>query len=466
MASLFERENQEVRILDAGAGVGVLFSACVEALAGQEQTPNLIQVVAYENDDTMLPYLEYAMDQCKRICEQSSIDFKGHIRAESFIRAGVSHSAENLFSENGVPFTHAILNPPYKKIHARSNDRKLLNSAGVGVSNLYAAFVWLAAKMLAKGGELVAITPRSFCNGPYFRNFRRAMLGTMSMRRIHVFNSRKSAFGDDDVLQENIIFHAIRGIPNPPTVVISSSDGLDFENSSSRTVGFGDFVMSGDRDSFIHLASDESDDKTVERMSDFRTSLTELGLSVSTGRVVDFRAEEFLRPEAAADAVPLIYPCHFDNGFVSWTAGTARKPDAIAVEDGSRNLLVDTGYYVLTKRFTSKEETRRVVAAVFDPSRVTSALIGFENHLNYFHANGRGMQPEIAKGLALFLNSSVLDRYFRLFSGHTQVNATDLRKMRYPSQNQLLSMGRRVGRVMPDQAGIDSILSEACEHHG
>jgi adenine-specific DNA-methyltransferase len=41
--------------------------------------------------------------------------------------------------------------------------------------------------------------------------------------------------------------------------------------------------------------------------------------------------------------------------------------------------------------------------------------------------------------LAAFLNSTVLDVYFRQFNGHTQVNATDLRNLRYPSRSQLES---------------------------
>jgi adenine-specific DNA-methyltransferase len=40
-----------------------------------------------------------------------------------------------------------------------------------------------------------------------------------------------------------------------------------------------------------------------------------------------------------------------------------------------------------------------------------------------------GLPEQMAKGLALHLNSSLFDRHFRLFSGHRQVNATDLKKM-------------------------------------
>jgi adenine-specific DNA-methyltransferase len=123
---------------------------------------------------------------------------------------------------------------------------------------------------------------------------------------------------------------------------------------------------------------------------------------------------------------------------------------------------VKAGYYVLTKRFSSKEERRRVVAAVYDPLRIDSPVVGFENHLNYFHAGGKGMSELMAKGLALYLNSSLFDRHFRLFSGHTQVNATDLRKMTYPTREELERLGSYVQDRMPENETIDMILEEEC----
>jgi adenine-specific DNA-methyltransferase len=32
----------------------------------------------------------------------------------------------------------------------------------------------------------------------------------MALRELHVFESRKAAFAEDDVLQENIILHAVK----------------------------------------------------------------------------------------------------------------------------------------------------------------------------------------------------------------------------------------------------------------
>jgi adenine-specific DNA-methyltransferase len=464
MASLFVPNRLDhVRILDAGAGAGVLFSAYAERLVSEGRRPLSVGVVAYENDGRILPELTETMAHCETLCGKAGIAFHGEIRAEDFIAAAIARVEEGLFVGPGERFTHAILNPPYKKINGQSAMRKRLNAAGMEVSNLYAAFVWLAARILTPSGELSAITPRSFCNGPYFRRFRFTFLEMMSLRRIQVFESRKKAFGDDDVLQENVIYHAVREEKNPERVILSSSEGLDFERATVRSIPYDQVIRPKDRDAFIHLVLNQADDRVVERIRCFTATLHDLGLDVSTGRVVDFRAREHLRPQPEEGTAPLVQSCHFRDGFVKWPALSGKKANAITISTETEDLLVAAGYYVLTKRFSSKEERRRVVAAIYDPRRIASPLVGFKNHLNYFHAGGKGLPEQMAKGLALYLNSSLFDRHFRLFSGHTQVNATDLRKMTYPNRAQLMRLGLHVQDRMPEQEMIDTILEEGCE---
>jgi adenine-specific DNA-methyltransferase len=466
MASLFQHAGAEVRILDPGAGAGVLFASFVEALVSREERPLSIKVVAYENDKAVIPYLKDTMKRCDVICQSVDISFKGEIRSEDFVASAIVQSDEGLFATRGERFTHTILNPPYKKISSDSAMRKSLNAAGMEVSNLYAAFVWLSARMLEPGGEMVAITPRSFCNGPYFRRFRTGLLDMMSLRHIHVFESRKKAFGDDDVLQENLIYHAVKDAEKPEKILLSSSNGVDFDHMVTRSMPYDRIILPGDRDAFIHLALSEDDTLATERMSRFTTTLDDLGLEISTGPVVDFRASKYLHKNPVKGTVPLIYPAHFKEGFVQWPMESQKKPNAIEASPHTMDMLLDAGYYVLTKRFSSKEERRRVVAAIYDPHLIKASHVGFENHVNYFHAKGKGLAPNLAKGLALYLNSTLFDQYFRIFSGHTQVNATDLRKMHYPSREQLVQLGSHVKNHMPDQETVDTILKEECETHG
>lgn len=462
MASMFRRTTQEVRLLDAGAGVGSLTAALVAAACTWKRRPKLIDATCYEVDPVMLGYLQETMHACEEACDAIGIRLVARIVAADFIEAGAELLDRGLFGGGGKPrFTAAILNPPYRKLNSASRARTLLRGAGLETSNLYAAFVGLSVKLLVPGGELVAITPRSFCNGSYFKPFRQLLLSETSLRQVHVFESRDRAFSDDEVLQENVIFCAVKSaLRGKVTLSTSSAPGAKV---TSRVVPHEVVVVPDDPEAFIHLAVTDEDSKVATRMRRLPCSLADLGLRVSTGRVVDFRAREFLRADPGEGAVPLIYPTHFVRGYVEWPRPGGRKPNALSKGEGTRSLMVPNETYVLTKRFTSKEERRRVVAVVCDPSRLPKEVqqVGIENHVNYYHAEGSGMPHMLAKGLAVFLNSTLVDLFFRQFNGHTQVNAGDLRSLRYPRLDALLAMGEKVGRPFPEQERIDEIVEEA-----
>jgi hypothetical protein len=112
------------------------------------------------------------------------------------------------------------------------------------------------------------------------------------------------------------------------------------------------------------------------------------------------------------------------------------------------------------RRFSSKEENRRIVASVVQTGDFAGAeMLGFENHLNVFHVGKRGLPEALAHGLAVFLNTTAVDENFRRFNGHTQVNATDLRLMRYPSREALITLGEWAMRCCErTQAMIDKKL--------
>jgi len=462
---MFEKHKADLRILDPGAGVGSLSAALVAAICRTRHRPRSILLTAYEMDPMLGRHLRVILDLCRQASEETGIRFEAHVHEEDFLEAGVESLAGGLFARRtNEQFDAAILNPPYRKIATESRERKLLRSIGLETSNLYTGFLGVTARLLAPGGQMIAITPRSFCNGPYFEPFRRFFLRDMRFRRVHVFDARDQAFADDKVLQENVIFRAQRTARTGGRVIVSSSTGPDDPKMHIRRIRHEDLVRSDDRDAFIHIVPDSGGDTIRQRMQSLGANLADLDLKVSTGRVVDFRAKELLRATPGGDMVPLIYPCHLQGGTVVWPNGRTRKPNALALGPRTDDLLVPIGHYVLVKRFSAKEEPRRVVAAVFDPALVRTDQVAFENHLNYYHQHGRGLPPALAKGLAAFLNSTLVDSYFRQFSGHTQVNATDLRSLRYPAKEKLVALGRRVGKRLPAQMDLDRLVEQVVLH--
>ena len=461
MASMFKKEREQINLLDAGAGVGVLTAAFIEEMRRWKNKPASVSVTAYEIDPLFTQYLSKTLALCRVECESAGIKFHAEIVCEDFIESAVNQLNATLFTPAASKFTCTILNPPYRKINSDSRTRQLLRTVDIETSNLYTAFVALASRLLDSDSELVAITPRSFCNGPYFKPFRKAFTEMMGITRIHVFESRQTAFQDDEVLQENIILHALKEPPmDHRRVTISSSTGPTDELMSIREIEYAQLIRPGDPNAFIHIVPDELEHEIAERMKRLGTSLPELGISVSTGRVVDFRAEACLRLEAGRNTVPLIYPGHFLNGYVKWPKKDSRKPNAILNIPESEDLLVPSGVYVLVKRFSSKEERKRIVAAIYDGPSFSADHVGFENHLNYFHQNGKGLPLALAKGLTAFLNSNLVDSYFRQFNGHTQVNATDLRSLKYPSRSELEAFGSGISDEFPTQNELDYLVEK------
>jgi adenine-specific DNA-methyltransferase len=460
MASMFEAKQERIALLDAGAGVGSLTAAFVSEICGRPKKPKRIHTTAYEIDSSLAKYLAETLRQCGKTCERAGIEFQSELIPRDFIDEGVRMLRHQMFQ----PVRHfdcAILNPPYKKINSDSETRRMLSEIGVETSNLYTGFLSVVLMLLGQCGELVAITPRSFCNGPYFKPFRKLLLETVTLRRVHVFESRQVAFREDEVLQENIIFHGAKEQDTDGSVRITSSEGPEDDLIAERTISYSQLVHRNDPEYFIRIVPDELGASVARLMKSLSCTLRgDLETEVSTGRVVDFRATRFLREHWGKGTVPLIYPRNFENGFVRWPKPSGNKPHAMAALPSAEELLVPKGTYVLVKRFSAKEENRRVVAAVYDPKKVTAERVGFENHINYFHRGGKGLPVTFAKGLAAFLNSTLLDLYFRQFSGHTQVNATDLRSLKYPTAAQLESLGSRIGDEFPDQDTLDEYMQE------
>ncbi len=458
MASIFFSLPRDVRLIDAGAGSGSLTLALVRRACAPGSGVRSIHATTYEVDPLILPALQDTLSKCHDLCLSHRISFKAEIHHVDFIQTMAGKLSDDLFSTSAPSFNMAIVNPPYKKIHATSPERSALRLVGLETSNLYTGFVGLLARLLDDDGQLVAITPRSFCNGPYFRPFREDFMRRMELQRLHVFESRDAAFRDDAVLQENVIFHATKGKAQPPIVIVSSSSGEAGASMTEKACPFAEIVHANDAERFIHIPADTGHASATARLSDLPASLASLGLTVSTGRVVDFRLKDALRPVPGPGTVPLLYPCHFNGGTIHWPKLEARKPNAILDNAETRPWLVPSGLYLLTKRFTSKEERRRLVACLFDPADVKAEWLGFENHLNYFHANGKGLERKLALGLFVYLNSTLVDQYFRCFSGHTQVNATDLRKLAYPDRATLEAMGGALKRTDASQDELDQLV--------
>jgi adenine-specific DNA-methyltransferase len=435
MASMFDdpSENVKIRLLDPGAGEGILGMAAIERLKKQHK------VDAH--------FVELDPDASDVLKNSLALHYKNDSDVAYFIEQGDYIEQAIEWYSLIERFTHIIINPPYFKLRTNSKEAIKLRQNDVSVTNIYAAFIWISVKLLEPDGELVAIVPRSFCNGPYFLKFREYILQHCSLEKIHVFNARDKAFSGDGVLQENVIIH-LKKQKQSPTVKISYSTDHGFSDLTELSFSMDQIIHPNDEHKVIHIPSVQS---PQDQSALFVNTLSDTGINVSTGPVVDFRLKDYIFEvkQSDADIVPLIYPAHIRTGKVAWPVDKInKKGQYFSVTDDTRRWVVPLeGYHVIVRRFSSKEERRRIFAAVVDPSSIDAPYIAYENHVNFFHINKAGLDKELALGLWAFLNSKVVDDYFRSFSGHTQVNVSDLKRLRYPRVETLRQIGAEIQNV-------------------
>lgn len=464
MAGMFSEIPQgTVRILDAGAGVGTLSAAVCQRVLRQK-TPRNLEFQLWESDPALESHLRMTMDHCQKALRDAGHQMEYGIRVGDFV---LGNTQETLFDGGPTASFHlAILNPPYFKLRKDSAHARTMAHVVHGQPNIYALFMAVAADLLLRGGEMVAITPRSYFNGPYFRRFRKWFFDRLVVRQIHVFESRTEAFRRDAVLQENVILRAEKG-GHPQDVVLTTSIGRELFDVEQSAVPYSTVIDDANGDHVIRVATDLFEHEIIEVLDGLPSRLRSLGFDISTGPVVTFRSTDFLREERAEDTAPLLW-MHNVRPFVTRFPTVNGKPTHIAVSEESKRVLVPARRYVLLKRFTAKEEKRRLVAGIMDAADSYSEWVGLENHLNYVYRRRSELTREEAFGLAAFFNSALVDRYFRAISGSTQVNAAEIRAMPVPDAQTLVRVGEEVARTSErDYGTLERIVGRAlglCEH--
>ncbi len=439
------RHGASIRLLDPGAGAGILgIAAAASLLARGAQTVELIAVEQQARTHARL----------ERSLARARAELGPRLQARA-VRADVLELPAEQVAPGRVDLV--IANPPYFKMPPS-------DARGGRSPNIYTRFMEVAARLLKPDGELCCIVPRSYASGRYFEGFRRSFHAAMALERVHVFASRRAAFRRDGVLQENIIvrYRKRPSARESGAVLVTSSRGAEALEASARLELRRDEILDpADSSAPFLLPTSAADRALLALARRWPGTLATLGLEISTGPVIPFRAREQLTraPDQEA-AYPLLWMQHVRASGLCWPLGQAfRKPEYIRASAPAK-LLVPRGDYVLLRRLSSKEERRRLIAATLERERFTAPRIGIENHVNFIHRPGGALRVTEARGLAALLNSRLLDRYFRMASGSTQVNATDIRRLPLPASAVIDGLGRRAVTASAREldAAVDALL--------
>jgi len=465
-------------ILDPAIGSGTLACAVIE-VAVSEGRPVEFWIDGYEIDEELCRTAGEVLERAGTQAAAQGVRVHFHVNCVDFISSYLPPLQPTLFSLESTPPAHSknydliIANPPYFKLNV--SDPRVQAVAGrlKGHTNIYTLFMGLAAQLLSTQGRACFIVPRSFCSGAYFSAFRQDFIRLAQPLAAHLFESRQEMFSEDGVLQENVILTFRRRRSDDMSLahaayldISTSKNTLDLVDQArfSRRISEERFIYRRNKALFFRLPVTELDEEIVASIDTWPHSLGQAGLHVSTGPVVAFRAESYLVQSESViseQAVPLLWMQNVKPQRIEWPARNgSNKPQGLLLSPASIALLLPKANYVLLRRFSAKEEPRRLVAAPFLSDHWDYDWVGLENHLNYIYRKRGEFLPEEVIGLSALLNSALVDRYFRILNGNTQVNAEELRALPLPPPEVIRDIGSRLLALAAQglKADIDSVV--------
>lgn len=447
MASYSEFDGDSIRILDPGCGSSVLSCTLIEHLTNCNKNLNTIELVAYETDVELIPISEHSLNYLEKWGSQQGINIKTKLYTEDFILHNYDCFKEigDLFSKPVEQFDIVISNPPYFKLSIDDRRTKVAKVVVNGHPNIYTIFMALSAKLLKENGELIFITPRSYAAGGYFKIFREYFFKIIDLDKVHLFVSRKDTFSRDKVLQETMIIKGTKRPKPEPQVTISSSSGLkDLKTPLIKVFPKKDIIDLNSNEKILYLPTTDYDEAVLEIFKKWTGNLGKYNIKISTGPVVAFRARDYLKENfenGTVQLAPLFWLHNVKQMILEWPIVKPKKEQYINIEKKTMPLLIPNKNYILLRRFSSKDDKNRLIAAPYFCNFIESNLIGVENKVNYIYRPKGHLERNEVVGLCALLNSSLFDTYFRIFNGNVNVSATELRDISLPPLDTIKKIG-------------------------
>ena len=301
---------------------------------------------------------------------------------------------------------------------------------------------------------MVYIIPRSWTSGAYFTRFRKRFLKEGILEHIHLFVRRDKVFEKEKVLQEIIIIKVRKTKVKPDVITITTTQSnADFSTKTTFKAPYA-VVINGE-ENYVYLVTDEYEVETLKKLNTLQDTLPSIGLKMKTGLTVDFRNRDALRNVAEEQAVPLFYSQHIQNGRVIFPTG--KEHEYIVTKQNG--LLQQNTNYLFVKRFTAKEEHRRLQCGVYLAKKYPKyTKISTQNKINFI-CGLHELSDCVVYGLYVLFNSTLYDCYYRILNGSTQVNSTEINSIPVPPMSVIEAMGKELIRIRDmSEESCDNIL--------
>lgn len=451
-------EKDSVSVLDPGCGLAILSCALIEHLV-EDSKLETIALTLYETDKNVVPLTSLVLSYLQEWCKKQGIRMNYQLNESDFVldKCEYLDSDDSIFGAMNVGerFDYIISNPPYFKLAKDDVHSRSCASIVDGQTNIYALFMAICTKLMEDDGQMIFITPRSFASGRYFQSFRDFLFRHVHIDLIHLFNTRKDTFSKDEVLQELVIMrmHPAGEVKN---IIVSFSQGIrDLDQPHQKEYPAADIVDVDSVEKVVYLPVDSRDEAILSMFRSWKGNMEKYGIKISTGPVVAFRAHDFIVSEPDKDTVPLYWLHNVVKMLCDHPVQKKDKGQYIKVTSETKAALLPNKNYVLLRRFSSKDDSSRLVAAPYFGNMSQYEAVGIENKLNYIYRPKGHLRRDEVMGLTALLNSELFDAYFRTFNGNINVSATELRMMPLPPIETIREIGRKI--ILRNNYSIDFI---------
>lgn len=428
------RKIDKLYILEPAAGCGILIAVLIKEILCKVDNIREIYVDAYENDEEIINLLRNNLRNLKVKVEESNVSFKYKVIGNNFIVSNKNKWNNN--KKDISKYDIIISNPPYKKINQKSHEAKIMNDIVHGQPNLYTLFIAMSLKLLKSNGTYIVLSPRNYLTGEYSKKIRNYIFELSSLTHINSFENRNIFL----TVNQEVIISTYKKKKDIKYIDIS------YNNNKEFVVEFDNIVI--DRKSMsIIVPKNKEDIVMLNSFNKFGYSLNDLGFKVNVGPIVQFRHKNFLsRDIYNDDYAPMVIgnDIQGNNKIIYYTRENKRKTHHKSISIESKKL-IDNGNYLLLRKVSAKDDKSIITCAILENTYFKHSLIGLDNNLLYFlRADNSFLSIEECFGLYCIINSNQFSNIYSIINGTHTINVTDFSKIKFPSYEKIISMGREL----------------------
>lgn len=451
MAEMFDiTPAEQISVLDPGAGTGILAAALVERICAAGAT-KLINLTCYETDPEMLPMLEKNLERIRKKARHDfGVKLVCTVNTENYIIDRRDSYTVSLFTTAVEKFDYIIMNPPSDLLDADAPEVLSMKNVCSGATDIAYLFAAMSVFSLNEGGQMVAILPAAIATSAYCAKLRKYMFESAPLNALHLFTVPAKAEGELPKKKKNLIMKLVKR-DAPETVAISSStdDGTPEKTEVLPPVDYSFIVR--DSDCSLRLIASNDDLALINKIGSLPETFESLGLKIRTGLVIESKCRDQLRNQPEEGAIPLIHPQSIKYGQVVFPQSTVKNqfivPSTPSLAQKNRNMIV-------IKRIPAKSDRHHLLCGIYMASQCPrNAYISTHNKLNFIVCEDPANEIDLPLlyGLYVALTSDVYEKYYRITTASSQVNASELSTLPLPEASVLRSMGSKV--LMTRQLG-------------